>query len=98
MQPAVISWPTGCILEELTHAIVALDWMHRSGAIRNQFQVDMAAIDHLLASVGEVHRDAVSDAGLHLTRSPVRRARMAHDHSWFKYLIHVAAPVAAQQG
>lgn len=58
----------------------------------------MTAIDDLFAGMGKIHCNAIPDAGLHLARAPIRGAGMAHDHSWLKDLIHVAAPVAAQQG
>lgn len=55
---------------------------------RDQFKPDPPAIKNLLPGIGEINRDAVADARLHLTFAPAGLVWIAHDHPRFQHLIH----------
>lgn len=48
----------------------------------------MPAIDYLLAGMGKVDGDAVSDTRLDLPHAPFGCAGMVHEHAGFQNIIH----------
>src|SRR5690606_30874273 len=54
---------------------------------------DPGAVDDNLARMLEIHRDAISDHGLHLPEPPVRPFRMADEAARFEELVQYRPPL-----
>jgi histidine phosphotransferase ChpT len=52
-------------------------------------QIHLSEVDHHLASMLEIHRDAVANGRLHLPQPPIRLQRMPHQHARFQNPCHL---------
>ena len=62
------------------------------GLAIDTFQFHMPTIDDDLASMFEIHRDAMPDHRLHLAHAPVRLRRMTHQVTGFQKDRHINSP------
>ncbi len=63
---------------------------HTGSAIvsNDDFQLHSLSVQNLLAGLGKIHGDPVSDARLDLSRPPLGRPGVTDAHTRFKHLVH----------
>ena len=72
----------------LTHYRCKADKPELHVVWRNQLEIDLTANKNSFTAMLEIHRDPVTDDGLHLAETPVRPRPQAHDRANLKSVYH----------